>query len=65
MRKMLLLLTGLLFLTPVTAQTTDVTVYISIACGCCKNWGQHMRQNRFDVTAHNVNDLIFVAITDL
>lgn len=58
MRIMLLLLTSLLFATPTSAQTTDVTVYKSATCGCCKNWGRHMEQNGFSVTAHNVKDLI-------
>lgn len=60
MRILLMLLTGLLVVSPTIAQTTDVTVYKSATCGCCKNWGRHMEQNGFNVTAHNVKDLISV-----
>jgi hypothetical protein len=30
-----------------------VTVYKSASCGCCHNWVEHMRQNGFQVEAHD------------
>ncbi len=60
MRLLPLLLTSLLFTAPAGAQSTEVTVYKSATCGCCKNWSQHMAQNGFDVTNHDVKDLISV-----
>jgi len=33
-----------------------VEVYKSATCGCCKEWVRHMRDNGFDVRAHDVAD---------
>src|SRR5687768_5209306 len=35
----------------------SVTVYKSPTCGCCTKWVDHMRNNGFDVTAQNVEDM--------
>jgi hypothetical protein len=44
-----------------TATTTEkpvaVTVYKNAQCGCCKGWVEHLRQNGFEVTANDVDDL--------
>ena len=34
-----------------------VTVYKNAQCGCCKGWVEHLRQNGFEVTANDVDDL--------
>jgi hypothetical protein len=39
------------------AKPVVVTVYKNAQCGCCKNWVEHLRQNGFEVTANDVNDL--------
>lgn len=33
---------------------TEVVVYKSPTCGCCKEWVKHMQANGFSVTAHDV-----------
>ena len=47
---------------PGAAQTTNVTpapvvVYKSPWCGCCGGWVEHMRDNGFDVTVYDVEDM--------
>jgi hypothetical protein len=44
------------FATPVFA--TEVTVYKSPTCGCCKQWVTHMQANGFAVKAHDVADIV-------
>lgn len=39
------------------AGATEVTVYKSPTCGCCKNWVVHMRANGFTVKAIDVADV--------
>lgn len=39
------------------AGATEVTVYKSPTCGCCKNWVAHMRANGFTVKAIDVADV--------
>jgi hypothetical protein len=34
-----------------------VTVYKNAQCGCCKGWVEHLRQNGFEVTANDVDDI--------
>jgi hypothetical protein len=38
---------------------TEVTVYKSPTCGCCKEWVKHMRANGFTVTTHDVADIVY------
>lgn len=35
----------------------QVEVYKNASCGCCGGWVEHMRQNGFKVTSHNVADV--------
>ncbi|WP_193161765.1 DUF411 domain-containing protein [Microbulbifer hainanensis] len=35
----------------------ELTTFKSATCGCCKAWVDHARDNGFNVTAHNVDDL--------
>jgi hypothetical protein len=40
------------------AFATEVTVYKSPTCGCCKQWVSHMQANGFTVKAHDVADIV-------
>ncbi|HCU53027.1 MAG TPA: metal-binding protein [Gammaproteobacteria bacterium] len=40
------------------AFATEVTVYKSPTCGCCKQWVTHMQANGFTVKAHDVADIV-------
>lgn len=49
---------ALLAATPAFAQgAIQVDVYKSASCSCCGGWVEHMRQNGFKVTSHNVADV--------
>jgi hypothetical protein len=37
---------------------TEVEVYKSPTCGCCKEWVKHLQANGFSVTTHDVTDII-------
>lgn len=53
-----LLLVALLGSTSVYAQPpAAVDVFKSPDCGCCGKWVEHMRQNGFQVQAHNINNV--------
>jgi hypothetical protein len=39
------------------ADLPKVEVYKSPTCGCCGKWADHMRQQGFEVTTHNVADM--------
>lgn len=39
------------------AQATVVEVFKSPHCGCCGGWVEHLRQNGFEVKAHDVDDV--------
>ena len=39
------------------AGATEITVYKSATCGCCKNWVEHLRANGFTVKARDVADV--------
>ncbi|MCF8149315.1 MAG: DUF411 domain-containing protein [Sulfuritalea sp.] len=36
---------------------TRVEVYKSPSCSCCGGWVEHMRENGFEVTSHDVDDV--------
>jgi hypothetical protein len=43
--------------TPVFAATPErIDVYKTPACGCCGQWIEHLKQNGFAVTVHEVGD---------
>ena len=44
------------FIAPVFA--TEITVYKSATCGCCKEWVKHLQANGFSVKAQDVSDLM-------
>lgn len=39
------------------AQVSVVEVFKSPHCGCCSKWIDHLRQNGFEVKAHDVGDV--------
>ncbi len=40
-----------------TQSGVEATVYKTASCGCCKKWIQHLHDNGFKVTAHDVKDV--------
>ena len=40
------------------AFATEITVYKSATCGCCKEWVKHLQANGFSVKAHDVPDIM-------
>ena len=40
------------------AGATEVTVYKSPTCGCCKQWVEHMRANGFSVKIQDMSDVM-------
>jgi len=37
---------------------SEITVYKSPTCGCCKKWVQHLKDNGFDVVAKDVREVV-------
>lgn len=52
-----LLLISLLGSSVALAEATVVEVFKSPHCGCCGGWVEHLRQNGFEVKAHDVDDV--------
>jgi hypothetical protein len=44
------------FIAPAFA--TEITVYKSPTCGCCKGWVKHLEDNGFSVKVHDVADIM-------
>ncbi len=42
----------------VPAQASEITVYKSPTCGCCKKWVKHLRDNGFKVKAVDVKNVV-------
>jgi hypothetical protein len=47
------LVAGSILLSQQPARATDVVVYKSPTCGCCKEWVSHLKENGFSVAVHN------------
>ncbi len=48
----------LLMLSGITIAAAEViTVYKSPTCGCCNAWIEHLKQNGFEVTAHDTANM--------
>jgi hypothetical protein len=47
-----------MFSASLPALATDITVYKSPTCGCCKKWVKYMRDNGFNVETHDVHSLV-------
>lgn len=39
------------------AQATDIVVYKSPSCGCCKKWVSHLEKNGYSIEVHNQYDM--------
>lgn len=44
-------------LVPAFSNASEIIVYKSATCGCCKEWVKHLQANGFSVKAQDVNDL--------
>jgi len=40
-----------------SAYAEEITVYKTPTCGCCSGWVDHLRDNGFDVTTHDLDNL--------
>lgn len=45
------------FIPDQSAEAAQITVYKSPSCGCCGKWVDHLKDNGFDVTVNNRNDM--------
>jgi hypothetical protein len=45
------------------AEATEIVVYKSPTCGCCRDWVEHLRDEGFKVTTHDRNDMQVVKST--
>lgn len=41
-----------------TASKTQIEVWKTPACGCCRDWLLHLRNNGFEVVVHDVEDTV-------
>jgi hypothetical protein len=63
MKTLIAIAAALLFAVSMTATATkvevytEVEVYRSASCGCCKKWVKHLEANGFKVKSHDVDDL--------
>lgn len=55
-RHLLVALTAVLVAAPAFAAQEVIDVYKSTTCGCCGKWIAHLRDNDFEVRAHDVDD---------
>jgi len=53
----LLILTVLLHKSIFAQTIPRIEVFKSASCGCCGEWIKHLRQNGFEVTSHDVDDV--------
>ena len=37
-----------------------ITVWKSASCGCCQRWVDYLQDDGFEVTAHNVDDIVSI-----
>jgi hypothetical protein len=44
-------------MTAYAALVTPITVYKSPSCDCCRKWVEHLRNNGFEVTTRDLEDL--------
>ncbi|TBW54889.1 DUF411 domain-containing protein [Marinobacter halodurans] len=51
------LFSGATMISTLAAAGEAITVYKSPACGCCEAWISHLKENGFDVTAHDTADI--------
>lgn len=57
LHRRLLILTLLLSANSYAQNLPRIEVFKSASCSCCHAWIQHLRQNGFEVTSHDVDDV--------
>ena len=45
---------------PAFSAEPAITVWKSASCGCCQGWVDYLQDNGFEVTAHNVDDVVSI-----
>ena len=45
---------------PVFSAEPTITVWKSASCGCCQLWVDYLQDDGFEVTAHNVDDVVSI-----
>lgn len=54
----LMMVISIWVLVPASVQASEITVYKSPSCGCCKKWVSHLRNNGFKVIAIDVKNVV-------
>ena len=45
---------------PAFSAEPTITVWKSASCGCCQRWVDYLQDDGFEVTAHNVDDIVAI-----
>jgi len=45
---------------PTFSAEPTITVWKSASCGCCQRWVDYLQDEGFEVTAHNVDDVVSI-----
>ena len=45
---------------PAFSAESTITVWKSASCGCCQRWVDYLQDEGFEVTAHNVDDVVSI-----
>ena len=45
---------------PAFSAEPTITVWKSASCGCCQRWVDYLQDDGFEVTAHNVDDVVSI-----
>ena len=45
---------------PAFSAEPTITVWKSASCGCCQKWVDYLQDEGFEVTAHNVDDVVSI-----
>jgi len=45
---------------PAFSAEPTITVWKSASCGCCQRWVDYLQDDGFEVTAHNVDDIVSI-----
>ena len=45
---------------PAFSAEPTITVWKSASCGCCQRWVDYLEDDGFEVTAHNVDDVVSI-----
>ena len=47
-------------MSPAFSVEPTITVWKSASCGCCQRWVDYLQDDGFEVTAHNVDDVVSI-----